>query len=195
MLGAHIQDGMHRIQSESVQVIFPEPMQSVLKEELSHGVAAGIIKVEGFAPGCSMPFSKVGPKVGKIGSLRAEMIIDHIENYCEPPDMTFIDQSLEAVRATVGVLHRKGVGNIVPPVSRARELPDRHDLERIYSQILKIIKPWDDSLEGSLFCESADVKLVDDHPLQGYPSPAPILPRIFMVDHLGGAVYAFGLAV
>ena len=100
-----------------------------------------------------------------------------------------VHQALEAVRPSVGALHRIGRDAVVAPVAAAGEFGDRHDLDRGHAQLAKRREPLEHAVEGPGTGERSDVKLVDDEVCGLEPPPAGIGPAEGAgVDHPRGAV-------
>ena len=71
---------MHRVQSQSIEMIFSKPIEGVLNKEVAHRSALRAIEVDAVSPGSSVA---VGEKLGsvsvKIISFRTKMVINNVE--------------------------------------------------------------------------------------------------------------------
>src|SRR3989304_9807320 len=95
----HIEDCMHSIETQRINVIVLEPMKGVFKEEIPHIVTVWAIEVYRPSPGCSVPVCEVWPEVGKIVALRAEVIVHDIENHTDAESVAPVDESFQPGRA------------------------------------------------------------------------------------------------
>ena len=74
-----VNDGVDRVQSEAIKVIFHQPIQRVVNEEIPNGAAFRPVEVDGAAPGSCVPVGKELWCVGaKVVSFRAEMVVNNI---------------------------------------------------------------------------------------------------------------------
>src|SRR6185437_3844763 len=71
---AIVLDGVHGIESQAVQVILLQPVESVVDEEIADRTARGPVEVDGISPGCLVPLSEEIASVGvEIIALGAEV--------------------------------------------------------------------------------------------------------------------------
>ena len=90
------------------------------------------------------------------------MVVDDVEHDGEARGVRGVDQALEALRAAVARLRGRQVDAVVAPAARARELGDRHDLDRGDPQLGEAGQVLDRGVERPLARERADVQLVED---------------------------------
>ena len=87
-------DGVNRVQTKCIYMIVPEPVKSVLDEEVPHLIAVGIIEVEGASPGSAILLCEVGAEFTQVVSLRTQMVVDHIKDHGQATSMAGINQPL-----------------------------------------------------------------------------------------------------
>ena len=72
-------------------------------------------------------------ELGRVGaevvSVRAEVIVDDVEEHHQPALMGGVDQRLQRVRRSIGALGREGQHAVVAPVAGAGKIADRHQLD------------------------------------------------------------------
>ena len=112
----------------------------------------------------------------QVGALRAEVVVDHVEQHHQPARVGRVDQRLEVLRPAVAAVGRVGQHAVVAPVPRAREIGDRHELDRGHAQCHQMVELVDRGAEGALRREGADVQFVDDRLLPGAAAPAVVAP-------------------
>src|SRR5581483_7872896 len=84
---------------------------------------------------------------------------------------------------------------VVAPVSGARKLGDRHDLDRSDAELIfEVIKPGNDRIKSALRGNGSDMKLVDNVIFQRHAAPNRTAPvKGVGIDHFGRSVNAFRL--
>ena len=93
--------------------------------------------------------------------VRAEVVVDDIENHAEAARVRRIDEPREAVGASVAARRREEVDAVVAPVSVSGELGDRHQLDRRYPELAQVVELADQRVERALRRVRPDVHLVD----------------------------------
>ena len=79
-----IENAVHRIQAQGVNMELGDPVQSVFDEEPPDFIAVGPIEVDRGAPGGSIAVRKVWTELAKVIAFGPEMIVDDIENHGQP---------------------------------------------------------------------------------------------------------------
>ena len=125
----------------------------------------------------------------QIIALGPEVVIDDVEEYHEIPFVRRLHQRLERMRGPVTAVRREGQHAIVSPVSRARKIPDGHELDGGHAELGQIVQSLAHAGKGAARREGADVKLVEHHFLPGTAEPVDVLPLEGAgVDHFARAV-------
>src|SRR5581483_9638683 len=84
------------IEAESVEVIFLQPVQRVVNEEIAHRPAAWAVEVDRFSPGRAMAIREKFRRIGtQIISFRPEVVIDHVQKDHKVLRMRSIYQMLQ----------------------------------------------------------------------------------------------------
>src|SRR6516165_1380522 len=126
---AEVEDPMNRIQTQTVDMIFRKPIQRIVDEESSHPVALRPIEIYRTTPRCAIPLSKIWTVLGEIVPFWAEVVVDHVENHCEPQPVTSVDEPLEFLRSAIGWMRSIQIDSVVAPVAVAWKGRDRHQLK------------------------------------------------------------------
>ena len=116
-------------------------LKIVFNKKFSDLVAVCVIEIQCHSPWRSVFFGEIRPIVHKIISLRSEVIVDNIQNDRQFLTVAGIHKSFECVRATVRILDCERTCPVISPVPSARKLCNRHDLDRIYPQVLQVRYP------------------------------------------------------
>ena len=125
-----IQDRMHRIQAQAVEVVLMQPVERVMDEKLAHLATAAAIEIDRRAPGCVVPFGeeRAGVEV-EIIPLRPEVVIDHIQQDHQAARVRRLHQGFEVIGAPVAAVGGVGQDTVVSPVARARKIRHGHEFD------------------------------------------------------------------
>ena len=186
---AGLGDGVHGIQAQPVEAIFHQPIERVLDEEATH---LGAAKID-----CRTPrrFHVVAEGLrrvaGKIISVRPEVIVDDVEKDHQPVRMRRIDQGLEVVGRTIGMVRREGQNAVISPVSFAGKIIDRHQFDRRDAELLQL-RQFD--LHTGKAAEQTCMKFIKDRFAPRPSVPFRVTPAIgARIDHDARAVDVLGL--
>ena len=71
---------MYRIEAESVEVVFLDPVECVVDEEIAHHSTVAAIEINRFSPGSLMALGEeIRSVLAQIISLRAKVVVDHVQ--------------------------------------------------------------------------------------------------------------------
>src|SRR2546426_5113129 len=178
-----IEDGVDCIQTQRIDVVVLNPLDSVGNKEMPHLVAVRIVEIQGRTPRCLIAVCKVRPKLREVISFRANVVVNHIEHDSETALMAGIHKSLEASRAAVRILNGEGKNAVVSPVPAARELSDRHQLDRRDAGFSDLVEMRNNSVERFLRSESSNVEFVDEVVFDRKPEPVTVFPVEAWIDN------------
>ena len=192
-LGRMIDDGMHRIDPQRIDMELVDPHESVLDEIAPHVIAVGTIEIHGLAPRRLVAVGEVGSEFAEVVPFRSEVVVDDIEDDGEIVGVRRVDQTLEGQRPAVGALRRIGLDAVVAPVPRSRKLGDGEQLDRRHAELFELVEAADDGVKRPFRREGADVQLVDDVRLKWQTSPMAVLPVEIAVHDFRYAMDSFRL--
>ena len=142
-----VDDRVHRVQSQAVDVVITNPHQRVLHNEATDLVAAVPVEIERGPPGGPMSIGEVRAEIAKVVAHRARVVVDDVENDAETGGMTFVDQLLETGWTPVGVVRGEEIHAVIPPPAIARELGDWHQLDGVDAERDEVRKMVDHTVE------------------------------------------------
>jgi len=176
-------------------VVLLEPVERVLAEERADLPAALAVEVDRVAPGGCVAPAEEGGRVGvQEVPLRAEVVVDDVEEDREPARVTRLDERFQVLGAPVPALGRERQHAVVPPAPAAGEVGERHQLERGDTEVGEVIEPCRGCRQRALRRERADVQLVEDQGLPRVAAPGRVGPlEPPGVHDLAGAVHVPGL--
>src|SRR5512133_2972564 len=96
-----IEDRVHSIQTQRINVKILDPLQCVLYEKLAHSPTVGPIEIQRRAPGSPICIGKVRRELGEVIALGSKVIVDHVEYNSDANAVTLIDELLKVARSTV----------------------------------------------------------------------------------------------
>src|ERR1700683_2674147 len=109
-----VNDRVNGIQPKPVKMIFDQPIERVMDEEISNCAAMRAVEVDGVAPRGGVPVGEELWRVKvKVVSLRTEMVVDNIEEYHQPSLMGTLHQFLQILGAAVDAIGREWKNSVV----------------------------------------------------------------------------------
>src|SRR5436190_23199572 len=195
MRGAEIEDAVHGVESETVDVIFAHPVAGVVDDESAHVIAVRVVVIERRPPRRLVLLGEVRAVAGEIIPLGPNVVVHDVENDGEPLGVRRVDEMLQPVWSTIVVLHRIEIDAVVSPVTRSGKLRDGHDLDRGHAKLAsQTAQVGDDGRERAFIGEGADVQLVDDEVAHRDPAPVGVVPaKRIRVDDARRSVHAVWL--
>ncbi len=149
-------------------------------------------EVDGRAPGSLLVAAEEGAGVApQIITLRAEVVVDHIDEDHDPKAVRLVDELAQTVRIAVGTGGGVGQHAVVTPVAPAGKGIQRHQLDGGDAQFCQLRQP---SLERGIAAEQADMGLVKHRFMPGPATPLRVAPaECGGVDHAAFALDTAGL--
>src|SRR6267142_6470175 len=191
--GRMVENRMHRIEPERIDVAINDPVERVLNKITAHLVAPRTIEIDRLSPRRLISIGEIRAKLWEIISFRPEVVVNHVQNHREAASVAGVDEHFQICRAAVGILRGKWINTVVTPVSRAGELRDRHKLDRGDAELGEIIEIGGERGERSRRGETADVKLVDDVIFKRDAAPVLIGPGKFGIHDCRRAMHSLRL--
>jgi hypothetical protein len=167
---AVVQDGVHGVKPEPIEVELLDPVERVVDHEVAHRSACRAGEVDGCAPGCPVPVGEEGGRDRvQVIPLGAEMVVDNVEDDHQAARMRRVHQRLHVVWLPVASIRRVGQHPIVAPVPAARKLGDGHELYCRDAERDEVVEPADRGAESAFRREGPKMQFVDHRLL---PRPA-----------------------
>jgi len=189
------ENGMHRIQPQAIESIILQPHQGIVDHEAAHAVAVVAVEINGVPPGGLHAIRKVGGESGQIISIRAEMVVHHIEKHGQTMPVTGGDQARQVLRRSIRRQRGVPIDAVIAPAMPARECRHRQQFHMRHAQSDEMGQFFLSGLVGSFRRERAHVQLVNHGLAQrARPKRGGIdVPQFRDVDELRTAVYAVRL--
>src|SRR5258705_1530110 len=111
--GRMVENRMHRVEPERIDVAINDPVKRVLNKIIAHLVAPRTIEIERRSPRRLVPVGEIRPELGKIIALRAEMIVNDVQNYRQAATMAGIDEQFQICWTAVGILRGQWINAVV----------------------------------------------------------------------------------
>src|SRR5690349_13421526 len=145
-----VDDAVHGIEAQPVELELLEPIESILDDELTDRAAALGIIVHGRSPWRVMPFGEYRCVKREVISFRSEVVVDDVEHHHQAAKMCGIDEGLEMLGPAVGALRGEEGHAVIAPISLAGEIRNRHQFDCRDPESGKVIKLTDGGEECSL---------------------------------------------
>ena len=158
---AVVVDRVDGIEAEPVETIFFEPIESVVDHEVAHRPAQRSVKIECCAPWRMVPLGEeIRRDRREIIPLRAEVVVDDVEENGEAALMASLDQPLEVLGPAIAGRRRIKVSAVIAPAAGTGKLGDRHQLYRSRAEHTNMVEVPDRAGEIAGLREGAEVEFV-----------------------------------
>src|SRR5579859_4954052 len=174
--GSGVGDRVNGVKPKCIDVEICDPKKSVLDEIPPYLIASGFVEIDGFAPWCAVEIGEIRTEPGEIVALGTKMVVNNVEHNSQFSLMTRVDESLQAQRSAIGLLHSERKDAVVTPIARAGELGDWHQFDGGDAQIPQLRKARDNRVKPPLVRERAHVKFVENVVAQFNRAPVFIMP-------------------
>ncbi len=172
-----INQALGRVQAQSIEVEFIDPIGRVVRDQPSDGGAVCAVEVHGSAPFVVLGRKVVRREAIQIVAVWTQVIVDDVQDHPDSQPVGLIDKRSKIVWKAVQVRRREPRDAIVSPAKSAGKFADRHQFNHGDAQLPERLQARARSLPCSLGAEGSDMKLVDDLPVQRQPRPRKIGPR------------------
>ena len=183
---------MDGVEAQRVEVELAEPHLCVLEDVLTYGAGRRPVQVDQVPPR-AVSGLEIGPELGKVVAARAEVVVDHVQRGGQPARMAGVDESLETVRAAIGLVHGVPQDTVVAPVPLPVEVVDREQLDMADTELDERVQLLDGGGESAFRGERPDVQLVEHRVGKSLALPAIVHPVPVGFVETAGAVDAVGL--
>src|SRR5713101_5906608 len=132
-------------------MVLGDPVQGIVDEVAAYLGAAFAIEVHSLTPRSLMTVSEIRAVLTKVVSLRPQMVVDHIQHHSQSFVVGGVDQSLQALRATVRRVWSVEMGTVITPVSLSWNLHHWHEFHSGDAEIVfQIVEISEDGSECSV---------------------------------------------
>ena len=190
-----VADGVDGVEAQAVEMELLQPVERVVDEEVAHDLAARGVEVDRRAPRRGVARVEEGRRIGvQVVALRAEVVVDDVEQHHEAARVRLLHQHLEVLGAAVGGVRREGQHAVVAPVAPAGEVGHRHQLEGGDAEFGEVVEAAADAVIVAAAGEAAGVQFVDHRLFPAPPAPGVVAPgEGLRVDDFAGAVDVVGI--
>src|SRR5687767_15993601 len=99
------------------------------------------VEVDRLAPVVRIAIGEViGGELRQVIAVRAEMVVDDIEDHAEAGAVRGVDKMTEIVGSAVQMRRRPQIDAVISPAETARKLVHRHDLENRDSDVAQMLE-------------------------------------------------------
>ncbi|RKO96300.1 hypothetical protein CAUPRSCDRAFT_12007 [Caulochytrium protostelioides] len=178
MLAGLIDERVHRVEAQAVDVEVAEPHRNVVQDVAPDRVRLVAVQVQRGTPGRLVLVVEVGRIRAQIRAGGPEMVVDDIEDDGEAVSVGGVDEAAQPARAPVGLVDGIPRDAVVAPPVGAVERVHGQQLDMRDAQVAQVRELRDRRIERALGREGAHVHLVDDAAIQRAAGPRRVMPRV-----------------
>src|SRR5208282_2807919 len=185
-----IENRLRRVEPQPVEMILGDPIARIGDEEFARRAGIGTVEIDGLTPFVVVAIGEISRgEQFEIVSVRAEMIVDDVEDHGDPESMGAVDEAAEISRPTVKACWCEEIDAIVSPAEAAWEFRHGHNFEAGNAEFRERRQLAQGAFPISLRGEGADMHLVDDKLLARDPVPRLVGPsEVPRIDDLRRSV-------
>src|ERR1700761_8510773 len=120
--GAQIENAVHGIKPQAVEVEIAEPIERIFEEVFANGGTIGPVEIDSGAPRRAIAIGEVRSELAENISLGAEVVVDDVKNDGEAFRVCGVNECLQGGGTAVGILNGVREDAVVAPVARAGKL-------------------------------------------------------------------------
>ena len=188
---ALVEQRVHGIQAQPVDVVVAHPHERVLDDVGAHGV---LVEIDRVAPRVAAALAQVRPELRQVVARGSEVVVDDVLHDREPRRVGGIHEPLVGGGTAVRFVHGVPEHAVIAPVPDAVEAVDRQQLDVGHAEVDEVVEASDRGIQGALGGEGAEVQFVDEAAGELPPRPGGIRPgEGRRVEPLGCLVHTRGL--
>src|SRR5215472_13348197 len=189
--GRVIDDRMHGVEAQSVEVKFTQPIECVVNEELEYWPAVRAVEIQRFPPRRPVTVGKeLRGILVQIVPLSSEVVVDHVQKHHQSSGMCALDEMLQVFRTAVLSIRSERQNPVVTPIARARKICHRHQFDSGNSEFDEVVELLFNAGKGPLRSKRPHMQFIENSLLPGAAQPLPVLPvECSGSDNLAGAVH------
>ena len=190
-----IDDRMHRVEPQTVEVVLGQPEQRVVHKEVAHRAARRTVEIDRRAPRCVpvLAEERLGIEM-QVVAVGPEVVVDHVEQHHQPARVRCLHQRLQVIGRAVTCIRCEQQHAVVAPVAPARKVGHRHHLDRRDAQLHQVVEAIDRRDERALRRERADMQFVHHRLVPRAAAPIGVAPCMrARVDQHAGPVHVVGI--
>ncbi len=127
-------DILRCVEAKTVEMEFVDPITGVRDAELAHRAGVLAIEVDSGTPvGINVAGKILGREFGDVVAIRAEVVVDDIQDHAEAERMRAIDKTAKIVGSAVEMRGREQLDAVVAPTEAAREFGHGHHFQNGYA--------------------------------------------------------------
>src|SRR5688572_27546661 len=108
-------------------MIFIHPIHCIIDIKLAYFKGVIAIKVNSLSPFSRILCCKIiAGESSNVIAIRAEMIVNNIQNHSYPKRMSIVDEMAQIIGLTIEVVRGKEVDTVITPTKLTRKLRDWH---------------------------------------------------------------------
>ena len=176
-------------------MILVDPIARIGDEEFARRAGIGTVEIDRLAPFVVVAIGEISRgEQFEIVSVRAEMVVDDVEDDGDPESMGAVDEAAKIHRSAVEPGRREEVDAVISPAEPAGEFRHGHNFEAGDTELGESRQLTRSGFPASVRGEGADMHLVDDELLARPPAPRPVGPsEVPGIDDFRRSVRSFRL--
>src|SRR4029453_2228397 len=101
-----IDDCVYGVEPQSIEMIVPQPHESVVAEKSAHFIAERSVQVNGCSPWGCVTVGEVGTERVEVVSGGSQVVVNNVKDNGQAARMAGVNQTLEIVRLTISMMRR-----------------------------------------------------------------------------------------
>ena len=195
MIFRSIENCLRRVEPQPVEMILVDPIARIGDEEFARRPGIGTVEIDGLTPFVVVAIGEISRgEQFEIVSVRAEMVVDDVEDDGDPESMGAVDEAAKIHRSAVEPGRCEEVDAVISPTEPAWEFRHGHNFEAGDTELRESRQFTRSGFPASIRREGADMHLVDDELLARPPAPRTVGPsEVSRIDDFRRSMRPFRL--
>lgn len=129
-----VDQGMHGVQPQRVDVELAQPADGVLADEIADAVGVLVVQVDSRSPRRVVLVGEIGREDGGVVAGGPEVVVDDIQADRQAASVRGVHEALQRCGSAIGFMHGIQVHPVVSPATVTRKRHQRHQFNGLHAE-------------------------------------------------------------
>src|SRR5581483_7612999 len=163
---------LRRVESQSVEMEFADPIGGVLAKKIAHGPGMRSVEIDRLPPVCIVLFAEIEwRELGKIVAIWSYMVVNNVENHSNFQRVRSIYEGAHIIGPSIQAGRSIWLHAVITPAESSGKVGDRHDLNQRDARVAQIFQLLRCGIPTPSLSERPQMQFVENLTGQGKAAP------------------------